>query len=71
MTAREAAGDATRLHRRLDEVLDGEDAIIVLIDRHTATSFFHGFAASGCQLELIGHQLDAALHRLSQKVGGE
>jgi hypothetical protein len=62
MTARDVLGSGVRrVHARLDEVLDSEDAVIVLMDRRGATTFYHGFAASGCQLELFGHLLDNAL----------
>jgi hypothetical protein len=62
MTIRETLGDAAAaVQRRLDQVLDSEDAIIVLVDRRGATSFYKGFGASGCQLELLGCQLEAAL----------
>ncbi len=71
MTARQAiGGGADRVRRRLDEVLDSEDAVIVLVDRTGATSYYHGFAASGCQLELIGHELDAALRPLAMRASG-
>lgn len=66
MTAREALGSGSAdLHDRLDRVLDGEDAIIVLMDRNGATSFCHGFGASGCQLELLGHFLEATLQTIA------
>ena len=52
MTAREAIGDAARsMQRRLDQVLDSEDAVIVMVNRHGATSYFQGFGASGCDYE--------------------
>ena len=64
MTARESmGGNAAHLHRRLDQVLDSEDAVIVLIDRRSSTSYYHGFGISGCQLEMFGDDLDAAFKR--------
>lgn len=64
MTARESmGGNAAHLHERLDQVLDSEDAVIVLIDRHASTSYYHGFGISGCQLEMFGDELDASLRR--------
>jgi hypothetical protein len=79
MTARDAlGGHAPAIFGRLEEVLDSEDAVIVLMDRRGATSFYHGFGASGCQLELFGHLLDTVLsgiavegHRTAVPAGRE
>jgi hypothetical protein len=75
VTARESmGGNAAHLHDRLDQVLDGEDAVIVLIDRHGSTSYYHGFGISGCQLEMFGDELDRALRRrlsLARQTGVE
>jgi hypothetical protein len=66
MTAREALADAADgVRERLDRILDSEDAVIVLMDRRGTLSFCHGFGASGCQLELVGHMLERALQGLA------
>ena len=71
MTIREAMGDtAGVVQRRLDQVLDSEDALIVLVDRHGTTSYCHGFGASGCQLELLGHALEQTLHTMGSVLPG-
>jgi hypothetical protein len=36
-------GDARRIHELVDELLDGEDRLIVLIDERRAVSFVEGF----------------------------
>lgn len=62
MTLREMLGpSAGALKERLDEVLDREDAIVILVDRTGTTAYYHGFGASGCQLELASGRVDAAL----------
>jgi hypothetical protein len=62
MTLREML-DATghTVTKRLDQVLDSEDAIVILVDGAGVTTFYHGFGASGCQLELAAARVDAAL----------
>jgi hypothetical protein len=52
------------VHARLDEVLDSEDAVIVLADGRAITTFVHGFAASGCQLEMAASDVDAVVRAL-------
>lgn len=71
MTVRETLGPkAEEVHDRLNQVLDSEDAIIVLMDRSGVTSYCHGFGASGCQLELLWHEVDGALRALIHGTGG-
>lgn len=55
------------VHSRLDEVLDSEDAVIVLADSRGITTFMHGFAASGCQLEMVASDVDAVLRTLGRQ----
>ena len=62
MTLREVLGDDVRgLRDRFERVLDQEDAIVILVDRTGAITHYHGFGASGCQLELSSGQVDVAL----------
>jgi hypothetical protein len=69
MTARDAIGtSAARLHARLDEVLDSEDAVIALVDRAGTTTICHGFGASGCQLELLANLLDSTIRAMTPPV---
>lgn len=55
------------VHSRLDEVLDSEDAVIVLADGRGITTYMHGFAASGCQLEMVASDVDAVLRTLGRQ----
>ena len=61
MTFKEALGDDTELRQRLDQLLASEDAVVILADRRGITTYAHGFGVSGCQLELLGHDVDAAI----------
>ncbi len=65
MTLREVLGDDVRgLRERFERVLDQEDAIVILVDRTGAITHYHGFGASGCQLELAGGQVEGALREI-------
>ena len=65
MTLREALDGAGRaVHNRLDDVLDSEDAIVVLVDGRGVTTYLHGFGASGCQLEMLASDMEAAVRQL-------
>jgi hypothetical protein len=50
--------------KRLEQVLDSENAIVILVDGAGVTTFYHGFGASGCQLELAAARVDVALRDL-------
>jgi hypothetical protein len=63
---RDALGaDARQVHARVDEVLDNEDAVIILIDRRRRTSYLQGFGLSGEQLELLSLDIERALDVLA------
>ena len=67
MTLRQALGsDTRRIHELVDELLDGEDSLIVLIDGRRAISFVEGFGLSPCQLELVTVEIERAV----RAVGG-
>jgi hypothetical protein len=66
MTLRQSLGDVGPLLERLEQVLDSEDAIVLLSDGRQLASYVRGFAASGCQLELIDRELAAVVRRLLQ-----
>ena len=51
-------GFADAIHRRLDEVLESEDAVIVLADRRGTTTHVCGHGLSGCQLEMLARIID-------------
>jgi hypothetical protein len=57
------------VHARLDQVLDSEDAVVVLADARGITTYVHGFAASGCQLEMVASDVDAVVRALGSARG--
>jgi hypothetical protein len=62
VTLREAlGGDVRRVRERLEDVLDSEDALIVLIDGRHATTCAQGFALSGDQLEFLAIEIERAV----------
>lgn len=66
MTLRETLGSVTaRVHDQVDLVLDGEDAIIILIGPRRVATYVHGFGMSGCQLELLSCQVERAVRALA------
>jgi hypothetical protein len=58
--------DARRVHEQVDEVLDSDDALIVLFDGERAVNYAAGFALSGSQLELLAVDIE----RLARGVTG-
>lgn len=60
MTLRSAIGDenARRIHALVDELLDGEDGLIVLIDQRRAITYGAGFGLSPCQQELATNEIE-------------
>lgn len=64
MTIRQTPGDADALRRRLEQILDSEDALVILADRRQVTSFARGFSVSGCQLEMIDREVAGVVQRL-------
>ncbi len=66
MTLRQSLGDLDPLRRRLDEILDSEDALVVLADGRQVTSYARGFSVSGCQLEMIDREVAGVVRRLLQ-----
>lgn len=71
MTFREAlAGGDLELRRRLDALLESDDAVVVMADRHGVASYAHGFGISGCQLEFMIREVEAAI-RFARGEGGD
>jgi len=67
VTLRQAlGGDARRVHELVDELLDSEDALLMLIDGERAICYAEGFGLSPCQLELVATAIDRAV----RSVGG-
>ena len=60
MTLRERLGahGAAGVHERLEQLLDSDNAVIVLLDGERAHSYATGFALSPCQLELLALDIE-------------
>jgi len=81
MTLRQALGDdAHKIQEVVDQLLDGEDSLILLIDGQRAISYAEGFGLSPCQLELLTIEIERAVRavvgpaikerRRGERVGG-
>ena len=67
MTLRHAlGGDAERIHDFVDQLLDREDALLVLFDGERAVSYIKGLGLSPCQSEL----LTVDIERVVRAAGG-
>lgn len=54
MTLRRALGaDVHRIYEQIDALLDSEDAIVVLADRHRAICYTREFGSSACHHERL------------------
>ena len=59
MTLRQTfGGDTQRLHDVLDELLDREDAVILLFDGDRAINYIAGFGLSPSQHELMALEIE-------------
>jgi hypothetical protein len=59
MTLRQAlGGDVERLHELLEELLDREDAIVLLFDGDRAVNYIKGFGLSPSQHELMALDIE-------------
>ncbi len=74
MTLRNArGGDVQDVFKGVDDLLDSDDALIVLFDGRRMVSYTHGFAASPSQLELLSVEIERAVRNAvggSQPTGG-
>ena len=62
MTLRQGLGaDVQRIYEQIDALLDSEDAIVVLADRHRAIHYARGFGLAACHHELLAVQIEAAI----------
>ena len=65
MTLRKSGGgDAQRIHEQVDELLDGEDGVLVLFDGRRVVTYAEGFGLSASQLELLSVEVERALRRV-------
>jgi hypothetical protein len=59
VTLRQAlGGDAGRLHDLLEQLLDSEDAVLLLFDGDRAVNYIHGFGLSPSQHELMALEIE-------------
>ena len=59
MTLRQAlGGDVQRLHDLLEELLDREDAVVLLFDGERAVNYISGFGLSPSQHELLAIEIE-------------
>jgi hypothetical protein len=62
VTLRQGLGpDVKRLYEQIDDLLDSEDAIIILADGHRAIHYARGFGLSGCHHELLAVHIERAI----------
>ena len=62
MTLRNArGGDVQDVFKEVDDLLDSDDALIVLFDGRRMVSYTHGFAASPSQLELLSVEIERSV----------
>lgn len=67
MTLRQRLGaDVQRVYEQLDNLLDSEDAILVLADRQRGIHYGRGFGLSGCQHELLAVHIDRAIRAVTR-----
>ncbi len=65
MTLRESlGGDVRRIHELIETLLDREDGVLVLFDGSRVVTYAEGFGVSASQLELLGVELERALHKV-------
>lgn len=67
MTLRQRLGaDVQRIYEQVDDLLDSEDAILILADAHRAIHYARGFGLSACQHELLAVEIDRSIRALTQ-----
>ncbi|MGE3274427.1 MAG: hypothetical protein AB7O67_04905 [Vicinamibacterales bacterium] len=59
--------DVRHVHALVDQALDGEDAVIVILDGQRGVSYADGFGLSPCQLELFTNHIERMLQLLTRK----
>jgi hypothetical protein len=72
MTLRQRLGpDVRRIYEQVDDLLDSEDAVIVLADAQRAIHYARGFGLSACQHELLAVEIDRTIRTLTQPEAAE
>ena len=67
MTLRQRLGpDVQRIYEQVDDLLDSEDAILILADAHRAIHYARGFGLFACQHELLAVEIDRSIRALTQ-----
>ena len=68
MTLRQAiGGDIRRLHELLEDLLDREDAVVLLFDGRRVINHINGFGLSPCQLELLAIEIERTVRTAGVK----
>ena len=67
MTLRQGLGaDVERFYEQIDDLLDSEDAIIILADGRRAIHYARGFGLSACHHELLAVQIERAIRGVTR-----
>jgi hypothetical protein len=67
VTLRQRLGpDVQRIYEQVHDLLDSEDAILILADAHRAIHYARGFGLSACQHELLAVEIDRSIRALTQ-----
>jgi hypothetical protein len=67
VTLRQGLGaDVERIYEQIDDLLDSEDAIIILADRQRTIHYARGFGLSACHHELLAVQIDRAIRGITR-----
>ncbi len=68
MTLRESfGGDVEHIHEQVNELLDKEDAVLVLFDGVRLVSYTQGFGVSPSQHELLSVEIERAIRNVAGK----
>jgi hypothetical protein len=55
---------AQGVNQHVDQLLEGEDSIVIVVGRKQITTRAQGFDLSGCQLELLSLRIERAICKL-------
>ena len=67
MTLRQRLGlDVRTVYQQLDDLLDSEDAIIILADGQRAITYGRGFGLSPCHHELLAVEIERSIRAVTR-----
>ena len=68
MTLRQRLGaDVQRIYEQVNDLLDREDAIIILADGQRAITYGRGFGLSPCHHELLAVEVERAIRAVTRE----